>query len=75
MRSKLEHEIRIPMHWFVSLFKNIQSLGGFLGFLDVELPDGWKLQVTELNSHFDKCQQLLNSISGSLGSKTMVKIN
>ncbi|VVB00242.1 unnamed protein product [Arabis nemorensis] len=27
--------------------------------------------VTELNSHFDKCQQLLNSISGSLGSKTM----
>ncbi|CAN6929098.1 hypothetical protein Bca4012_098994 [Brassica carinata] len=26
------------------------------------------LQVTELNSHFDKCQQLLNSISGS---KTM----
>ncbi|CAA7018434.1 unnamed protein product [Microthlaspi erraticum] len=27
--------------------------------------------VTELNSHFEKCQQLLNSISGSLGSKTM----
>ncbi|CAH2033498.1 unnamed protein product [Thlaspi arvense] len=27
--------------------------------------------VTELNSHFDKCQQLLNSIAGSLGSKTM----
>ncbi|XP_010462346.1 PREDICTED: mediator of RNA polymerase II transcription subunit 9-like [Camelina sativa] len=27
--------------------------------------------VAELNSHFDKCQQLLNSISGSLGSKTM----
>jgi len=32
----------------------------------------WDLQVNELNSHFDKCQQLLNSISGSLGSKTMV---
>jgi DNA repair ATPase RecN len=27
--------------------------------------------VSELNSHFEKCQQLLNSISGSLGSKTM----
>ncbi|KFK31157.1 hypothetical protein AALP_AA6G075900 [Arabis alpina] len=27
--------------------------------------------VTELNGHFDKCQQLLNSISGTLGSKTM----
>ncbi|XP_010552214.1 PREDICTED: mediator of RNA polymerase II transcription subunit 9 [Tarenaya hassleriana] len=27
--------------------------------------------VSEMNSHFEKCQQLLNSISGSLGSKTM----
>ncbi|KAH7565496.1 hypothetical protein JRO89_XS09G0218400 [Xanthoceras sorbifolium] len=27
--------------------------------------------VNELNNHFEKCQQLLNSISGSISSKAM----
>lgn len=27
--------------------------------------------ISELNSHFEKCQQLLNSISGTINSKTM----
>ncbi|KAF5931927.1 hypothetical protein HYC85_028098, partial [Camellia sinensis] len=27
--------------------------------------------VTDLNNHFEKCQQLLNSISGSINAKTM----
>ncbi|CAK9324696.1 unnamed protein product [Citrullus colocynthis] len=27
--------------------------------------------VNDLNNHFEKCQQLLNSISGSLSSKAM----
>ncbi|CAN7130934.1 unnamed protein product, partial [Brassica rapa subsp. narinosa] len=31
--------------------------------------------VSELNGHFDKCQQLLNSISGSLGSKTTMTVD
>ncbi|KAL0715194.1 hypothetical protein Bca4012_064516 [Brassica carinata] len=31
--------------------------------------------VSELNGHFDKCQQLLNSISGSLGSKTTMTLD
>lgn len=31
--------------------------------------------MSELSGHFDKCQQLLNSISGSLGSKTTMVMN
>ncbi|EXC09152.1 hypothetical protein L484_005108 [Morus notabilis] len=27
--------------------------------------------ISDLNSHFEKCQQLLNSISGSLSTKAM----
>ena len=33
----------------------------------------WK--VNDLNNHFEKCRQLLNSISGSLSSKAMVYWN
>ncbi|XP_068648111.1 mediator of RNA polymerase II transcription subunit 9-like isoform X2 [Aristolochia californica] len=29
--------------------------------------------VNELTNHFEKCQQLLNSISGSIGTKVMMK--
>jgi hypothetical protein len=31
-------------------------------------------KVNELNTHFDKCQQLLNSISSSINAKAMVII-
>lgn len=46
-----------------------------LGFLlkIIELLFCWAFgKVNELNNHFEKCQQLLNSIAASVSSKSMV---
>jgi hypothetical protein len=55
-------------HFFIVCFN-------FGGLIFVSLVFFFFLKVSDLNNHFETCQHLLNSISGSINTKAMVIAN